>query len=123
MFKFLALFALLLAAPALAAGPFRPVIQGVVIDTSSANITASAYRDVVTAANMSYAAQAVQVTNGTSGSIYLATGASGSEALTKYVIPPGINPIIPVPLAAATRVSVKSVAGTLSSGLVTFNFF
>lgn len=104
----------------------NPVVQAAaaVLDTTGTNITSAAYVTLLTKANHTKACSAIMVTNGGSQPLQLASGDAGSEVDTGIVIPPGGQGyMIPVELAKSTRLSLKSLGATQSSGIVTTTFF
>lgn len=94
-------------------------IAPIFLDTSSTNVTSSAYVQLV--ASTAAAATWVNVFNGSAQPLVLAVGASSSE-VDKIGIPAsgstgGVNLYIP----AGSRLSVKSKGSTASSGLLIVN--
>lgn len=87
---------------------------------SGANITTSAYLQLV--ASTTSACKAVEVYNQTSSSIYFATGAAASE-VNQFIIPPGGNGLVSITIAASTRISVKAVDATASTGSLIVNYW
>lgn len=104
----------------------NPVVQGAaaVLDTSATNVTSGAYVQILTAANMKKACSGIIVTNSGAQPLALGKGAAASEVNTGVVIPPGGGQvIIPIEIAAATRLSVESLGSTQATGIVTISFF
>lgn len=103
-----------------------PVVQGAgaVLDTTGTNVTAIAFFTILTKANSKKACSGVCVTNGGSQPLMLAKGDAGSEADTGIIIPPGGGQVIlPIEIPASTRLSLKSLGATQTSGVVTVSFF
>jgi hypothetical protein len=87
---------------------------------SSTGVTTAAYVQMV--ASTTSATSEIEIYD-TSGSIlYLATGAAASE-VNQIIIPQGGNGRIPLKIAAGTRVSVKAVDATASTGALVINFY
>ena len=87
---------------------------------SSSNITTSAYLQLV--ASTTSACTAVEVYNQSASSIYFATGGAGAE-VDQFIIPPGGNGLLPITIAASTRISVKAVDATANSGSLIVNYW
>lgn len=95
----------------------------VMIDTSSTNITSASWVQLQAAASMNSACSAILVSNSGAQPLLLGTGASGSEVSSGAVIPPSsAGVLVPIKLATATRLSLKSLDGTQSTGIVTVMF-
>lgn len=94
------------------------------LDTGSTSVTSGAYVELQSAANMTSPCSAIIVSNGGAQPLTLATGAAGSEVDLGVVIPPtsGLCVIIPCNLKKSTRMSLKSLGGTQSSGVVTIGY-
>lgn len=93
------------------------------LDTSSTNVTSSAYVTLLTKANSSNPCSAIQFHNSGAQPLKVATGDAGSEVDTGVVIPLGVSILIPIEVKKSTRLSLKSMGGTQSSGIVTASFF
>lgn len=93
----------------------------VVLDTSSTNVTSSAWVTYITAANMTYACSAVQIHNTGAQPIKIGVGASGSELETGALFPIGVSILLPMVLKKGVRVAVKSIGSTQATGLLTFS--
>lgn len=89
-------------------------------DNASVNITTAAYVQLV--ASTTSASNAIEVFNTCASYIYLATGAPASE-VDQILIPPGGNGLIPLAIAASTRVSVKAADVNATTGKVGVNFY
>ena len=102
-----------------------PVGAPAFLDTSSTNIGTGAYVQLQTAAAMTSACSAIMVSNGGTSPLKMALGASGNEVDNGVIIPPSANTLIQIPvnIAAQTRITLKSLSGTQSSGVVTMSFF
>lgn len=88
------------------------------INTATTSITAGAYVQLV--ASLSAAADSVSVYNGSSTPVLLAVGAAAAE-VDKILIFPGES-ALPLAIAQGARLSLKSVSGTISTGIVGINF-
>lgn len=88
-------------------------------DYTSTSVTTSAYVQMV--ASTSNAVNHVQVFDSSGQALYLATGAAASE-VNQLIIPPGGGEF-PISIASGTRISLKAVTGTASSGYITLNFY
>lgn len=106
-----------------ALGLRKPVGTAAILDTSSTNVTTSAYVTLVAKANVTYGYGALLLSNGGTSPLILATGDAGSEVLTGLLIPPSSSNLLPINGASKVRLSLKSLSGTQSSGLVTISFF
>lgn len=98
-----------------------PVPTAASIDTSSTNITAAAY--VTFVASTSYACSAILIHNPGAQPIKMAIGAAASEVDTGLVIPIGVSAFIPAQIPKAKRLSLRSLGGTQSSGIITMSCF
>ena len=87
---------------------------------ATTNITTSAYVQLVAATTA--ACNMVEVYNLSGSNLYLATGGSGSEVI-QVIIPPGGNGLIPLAIAASTRVSAKAADVNATSGSLAVNFY
>lgn len=103
--------------------PLRnPAGAAAALDTSSTNVTNSAWVQIN--ASTANGASAICVSNGGSQPLALATGAAAAEVATGIVIPPSSFAImLPIEIPKATRLSLKSLGGTQSSGIVTCSIF
>jgi hypothetical protein len=87
---------------------------------ASTNVTTSAYVQIV--ASLASQASEIDVFDSSGQTLYLAVGASGSE-VNKMIIVPGGNGRVPLGIPAGSRISVKAISGTASSGEIDINFF
>jgi hypothetical protein len=94
-------------------------VQPVRLNTASTNITSSAYVQLL--ASTPTFSSWIDVYNGTSQELILATGSSGSP-VQFLDIPAGVSKSMNLYLPAGTRLSVTSAASTASSGAVILNF-
>ncbi len=93
------------------------------VDTSSTNVTSSAYVELQSAVNMTSAASGVVVSNSGTQPIKMATGASGSEVDTGILIPPLCEGLfVAIPLKKSTRISLRSLGGTQSTGFISIMY-
>lgn len=105
--------------------PFRLIVRKVVgftsLLTSSTNITTSAYVQLV--AKLVGTVEAIQFYNGTSSTLALASGASGSE-VNQVLLGPGLSDIIPVEtlFPKGSRMSITAIDANASTGNVAINF-
>ena len=90
------------------------------IDYSLANVTTSAYTQLVGA--LAAEAQEVEIFDSSGQTLLLATGGAGSEADKVYIVQGG-NGRIPLRIASGTRVAIKAVTATASSGEIIINFY
>lgn len=88
-------------------------------DSSSVNITTS-YSSLI--ASMNGEASAAHIYWSGTVTIILAIGAVGSETQILYVTP-SMDIFLPVKVPKLSRVAIKSVSGTVSSGEIDINFF
>lgn len=94
----------------------------ILLDTSSTNITNAAYVQIL--ASTGDAIVAMTVFNGTGRALKMATGGGGSEVDYIYIPPGGYDTVIPVNIAAATRLTLRNLeASTANAGLVVINLF
>lgn len=91
------------------------------LDTSSTNITNSAY--VTFIASTGNACSAIQIHNSGAQPIKIAVGAASSEVDTGEVFPIGVSILVPATIAKGVRISVKSLGSTESSGILTWACF
>lgn len=88
-----------------------------IIRTTSA-ISTAAYTELDASLNQNI--RAIQVFNSTGETLVLATGAAASEVDKAYIFPGG-QAEIPFIAASTTRLSVKAISATTSSGELTLN--
>jgi hypothetical protein len=98
----------------------KPVGAPVVLDTSATNVTNAAYVQILAATTI--AASGVQLHNSGSVPIAIAMGAAGSE-VNQVVLPIGVSILIPFEIPKGKRLSVISLGGTQSSGIISASFF
>ncbi len=91
------------------------------LDTSGTSVTSSAYVEFVSSTGS--AASAVQLHNSGVQPLKLAIGGAGAEVDTGIVVPVGMSILVPLRVAKAARLSLKSLGGTQSSGVITVSFF
>lgn len=89
------------------------------LDYSSSNVTTGAYVQVI--ASTAAAFNAITVFNGCGESIYLATGGAGAESVKSIVPPGGLDGTISLAIAASTRIAVKGLSGSCTSGQFIIN--
>lgn len=123
---FLMLFMTLFCLTALADSPGsigvrRSVGVPAALDTSSTSVTSSAY--VTFIASTAFACSSVQLHNSGAQPIKIAVGAAGSEVDIGEVFPIGVSILVPEIISKGVRISVKSIGGTQSSGILTWACF
>ena len=89
-------------------------------DYSSANVTTSAYTQLV--ASTTSAVSEVEIFDSSGQGMILATGGAGSETDQIYIFPGG-NGRVPLKIAASTRVSIKAKTASATSGYIMVNFY
>jgi hypothetical protein len=89
-------------------------------DYSSGNVSTAAYTQLI--ASTAAECQEVEIFDSSGQTLVLATGAAASEADQIYVVPGG-NGRVPLRIASGTRVSIKAVSGTASTGEVVINLY
>jgi hypothetical protein len=97
-----------------------PTADPASLNTASTNVGTAAWVEFVAA--LTKGVTAIHYTNGSTGVIRLGVGGSGSEVDTGIYIAPGVSQIIPIELGSGQRLSLRSVSGTISSGIVTAIF-
>lgn len=100
----------------------RPVAGPATLDTSVSTVTNAAYTQLQAAAARLFAASAILIHNPGAQPLVLAIGGAGAEVDTGIVIPINVPTIIPIEIAKNSRLSLKSLGTTQSSGLVTCSF-
>jgi len=87
-------------------------------DYSSVNVTTAAYVELIasTSANI----YRLNIFDSSGETLVLATGAAASEVDLFYIFPGG-NPLIEVYIASGTRLSIKAVSATASTGEIVIN--
>lgn len=98
----------------------KPVGVPVVLDTSATNVTNAAY--VVLASSAAAPASGMLVHNSGAVPLALAVGASGKE-VNQIVLPVGIPTLIPIEIAKGARLTLISLGGTQSSGIISASYF
>lgn len=96
-------------------------VAPIVLDTASTNVTSAAWVELATAASRLYACSAVQIHNTGAQPIKLGKGALAAETETGALFPIGVSILLPIQLAKGVRLSVRSMGGTQSSGLLTLS--
>lgn len=92
----------------------------VVTTYSSTNVTSAAYVQLV--ASTTSAINMIEIFDSSGVALYFATGAAGSE-VNQFVIYPGGNGQVPFAIAASTRLSVKAVSTSATSGTGIINLY
>ena len=92
----------------------------VVTTYSSTNVTSGAYVQLV--ASTTSAANMIEIFDSSGVALYFATGAAGSE-VNQFVIYPGGNGQVNFAIAASTRLSVKAVSTSATSGTGIINLY
>lgn len=89
-------------------------------DYSSTTVTTSAYTELVS--SLSANISEVEIFDSSGEFLYLATGGSGSET-NKIIITAGGNGRIPLAITSGTRVSIKALSASASTGRIVVNFY
>lgn len=89
-------------------------------DYTATNVTTGAYVQLTAAT--ATALRAIEVFDSSGQSLKIAFGAAGSE-VDKFAVLPGGNGRIPCVIPSGTRLSVKAVSGTASSGELIINLY
>jgi hypothetical protein len=89
-------------------------------DYTSTSVTSAAYVQLVAATTQN--ATEIEIFDSSGYPLYLAFGAAASE-VNKVIIIPGGNGRIPLAVPAGTRISVKSVSTSNTSGFISINFY
>ena len=92
----------------------------VVTTYSSTNVTSGAYVQLV--ASTTSATNMIEIFDSSGVALYFATGAAGSE-VNQFVIYPGGNGQVNFAIAASTRLSVKAVSTSATSGTGIINLY
>lgn len=102
----------------------RKPVKTVTLDMSGANITTSAWVQILAAASNLYGCSAIEVFNPSGSSIQIATGAAASEvALPMTILPGGTSGPVPFEISGGKRISLKAIDANVTSGLFVINFF
>lgn len=104
--------ALAYAAPPAATAPYQ---KGTYVRNvySSTNVTTATWVQVIS--SLSFAADAVEIFDSSGQTLVLGVGAAASEVVW-LIIPPGGNGKVPVFIPQGSRISLKALSGTASSG-------
>jgi hypothetical protein len=89
-------------------------------DYTGTSVTSAAY--VQLKASLAAECQEVEIFDSSGQPLYLATGAGGAEVDQVYIFPGG-NGRIPLRIASGTRVALKAVGTTASTGEILVNFY
>lgn len=100
--------------------PGRKLITTVRNAYASTNVTTSAWVELVS--SMPVTTSVMEIFDSSGQTLKIGFGASGSEITQLYVFPGG-NGTIPVEVPVDTRVSIRAVTGTASSGELDINFY
>lgn len=92
----------------------------VVTSYSSTNVTSGAYVQIV--ASTTTAINLVEIFDSSGVALYFATGGAGSE-VNQFVIYPGGNGQVPFAIPQGTRLSLKAVSTSATSGTGIINFY
>ena len=102
----------------------KPAQALALLDTGSTSVTSSAYVTILAKASNLAACSAICVTNAGAQPLKIALGYAAAEVDTGIVIPPAAYAILlPIEIPKGVRLSLKSLGGTQSSGVVTISFF
>ncbi len=121
MILVLALAATLVSAPALAV-VVNPYNVGTYFRNSysSTNVTTGAYVQII--ASLGISATAVYIFDSSGQTLVLGVGGSGSEVVYT-IVEPGGNGWLPIQIQKGSRISLKALSGTASSGTFDITFF
>lgn len=98
----------------------RSVVTTVRNDYSSTSVTTGAWVQLVAATSSEI--HAFEIFDSSGQTLELGTGAAASETRLCLIFPGG-NHVVPVRIAASTRVSVRAVSATASVGELDINFY
>lgn len=87
---------------------------------ASTPVTSGAYVQLI--ASTTSAANALEIFDSSGQALYFATGAAASE-VNQFIIYPGGNGRIPFTIAAGTRISIKAVNTSATSGQIILNLY
>jgi hypothetical protein len=87
---------------------------------SSTNVTTSAYVQLV--ASTSSTVNMIEIFDSSGQSMIIGVGASGSEVIQLYTTPGG-NGQVPLAIPSGSRVAIKALTGSATSGYITINFY
>lgn len=97
-------------------------VNTVNMDFASQNVTTSAWTVVSSALTRS--ASAVQFFNGSGSLLQIAVGATGSEVLIPWTIPPGGSDLVlDIPFSHGQQIQLKAIDFLADSGYFSANFF
>jgi hypothetical protein len=86
------------------------------INTATSNVTSAAWRELTSAST--YACSGLLIGNSGDKVLHLARGAAASEVSLGVAIQGGTAVLIPAEVSKSTRLSLKSLAGDQTSGVV-----
>lgn len=89
-------------------------------DYSSVNVTTAAFVQLV--ASTTSATNVVEIFDSSGQTMAFATGAAASEVIQFYIFPGG-NGRVPYQIAAGTRISIKAISASATSGEIDINFY
>lgn len=92
----------------------------IVSSYSGTPVTSAAYVQLV--ASTTSAATGIEIFDSSGQPLYLAIGAAASE-VNQFIIYPGGNGRIPYPIAASSRISIKAVSTSATSGQIIINLY
>ena len=87
---------------------------------SSTNVTTSAYVQLV--ASTTSVTNMIEIFDSSGQSMIIGVGASGSEVVQLYTLPGG-NGQVPLAIPAGSRVAIKALTASATSGYLTINFY
>lgn len=102
----------------------RKPVGKVRLDTSSTNITTSAWTTITE--TIPAGTTAIEIFNSSSSVIKLSTGTAGNEdasELNFYVLPGGTEGLIPIELSKNARLAGKAVDTSATVGQIVINFY
>lgn len=98
----------------------RRLVSNVRNAYASTNVTTSAWVELVH--SMPLNTGMIEIFDSSGQTLKIGFGASGSEVV-QFLVYPGGNGMIPVRVTQDTRVSIKAVSGTASTGEIDVNFY
>lgn len=98
----------------------RSVVTTVRNDYSSVNVTTGAWVQLV--ASLSATVNMIEIFDSSGQTLEIGTGAVASETRL-IILTPGGNGQVPVTIASGTRVSIRAISATASSGELDINFY
>lgn len=122
LFTFLVLFTstLPIAIPSASAQKTTYAVQSVRMLYSTTNVTTAAWVQLI--ASLNYDVTRVEIFDSSGQTLMLGLGASGSES-NYFDITPGGNGMVDAKISKGSRISLRALSSTASSGEITINFY